>query len=463
MEQAKILNYQEAVYRIAQKSEGNKDGAGFLYAFLIGAGASVSSHIPDGKTMSESFQEKYKIHDCSIQENRQTHKGMTGYQSSLHLVREKTHDKFISQYIREMILSNARRPKPDYRWIINNCYNTLANILIECPYFSRTVFTTNFDPLLYYAFIQNWNTEPVLIRHYEELETMLPKEVYDEFPCLIYLHGYWQNHQLYLEPTQLETYADEWASRLTGWLQHDIIVIGYSGLEDSIALHWLNKCLDRGRTVWWCLYSPSGLRDMDSCHSIEKKLETRRGYLHFFPIRSADQFALDLGKKLGLTQAKDISCVSSIFSWFYPNSIRHFANGASLSYETNGDFVLKFKMGSDTFPGNNHAGINIDSVEHELDISQYKEIIIDYTLISKKLEKKISCFEFKLHSKKNAWSYHVPILSKGENSHKIPLAKFAENAVNLENIWRVVIAADVRCLGTDAEAEIAISKVRITR
>jgi hypothetical protein len=445
---------EKAKYREKEKKRGAE------YVFLIGAGASVSSHIPDGQTMCNNLQDKYKIDKEMIK--KLNVKGDTNYQVILGAIRSITNESFISETIRELI-KKARRSEPDGRWIINNCYNILAGILTEKIHFSRTVFTTNFDPLLYYAFIQNWNIEPILIRHYKELETMRPKDVEEEFPCLIYLHGYWQNHQLYHEPEQFNEYGSEWVNRLLlSWVGHDVIVIGYSGLEDNIALKWLKECLEKGQTVWWCIYCPDGVLRDDQTNPIREKLNVLGKRLKFIPIKSADQFSLDLGKAIGITHAIEISCVNNIFEWFKPNSISHFSNGAELNYTTDKELILDFKLGDDKFPGNNHAGLNIDTVEYEVNIDDFMSIEIDYAVNAKHIAKGSPGFEFKLHSKENAWSYHVPIC-KGKNTLEIPLDKFRDNKVNLNQIWRIVIAADVKCFGRKGEATVSISKTRLNK
>ena len=69
-------------------------------------------------------------------------------------------------------------------------------------------------------------------------------------------------------------------------------------------------------------------------------------------------------------------------------------------------------------------------------------------------------FEFKLHSPYNAWSYHVPIERVGLNTHKIPLERFIEHEVDLSRIWRIVIAADVNCLGRNGQVRIALKRAK---
>jgi len=462
------LRYEDAILRLARKAQGRRThGSGFQYVFLVGAGASVSSHIPDGRTMCDQLRSKYPVTDDEIDKFERM--GMTRYQATLRAIRDTLDDKFISRYIREMILNNARRPEPDGRWIVNNFYDTLANILAEKSYFCRVALTTNFDPLLYYAFIQNRNTEPVLIRHFEELESMRPREVYEEFPCLMYLHGYWQNHQLYNDPSQLGTYAAQWVEGLSQLLlEHDVIVVGYSGLEDSIALEWIRKCLQRGRDVFWCVHSPDGYLDNARVAqilaklTIDSKLPLDRQNLKFAPIPNADRAALDLGKALGLPRATQLATLHDVFPWFSPAGMSVFANGGSVEPRAEGSLILDFAMGDDPFPGNNHAGINIDTVEHQLSLDGYNALSVEYTVEALTAPADAAGFEIKLHSEKNAWSYHLPLRPEG-NSHLVLLDEYRRNDVDLRRIWRVVIAADVKCLGTSGGARITIKRTSLTK
>ena len=315
------MNYQKAISQIVKASDQHKgDSQNFKYSFLIGAGASVSSHLPDGTTLCEEVLNTYDDIKREDIPKTQARLGVNRYQAIFNELRQVLHDSNISEFVRDMILDNARRPAPDFRWIINNCYSTLANILLEKPGFSRAVFTTNFDPLMYYSFIQDWNTEPVLIRHPEELVTMLPKQAFKNFPSLIYLHGYWQNHDQYHEPGQLQSYISEWGAMLNDWLDQGLIVIGYSGSEESIALEWIKKVLNNSKSVWWGVYTPAGNIDHSYCSEIESKIGSHNGNLNFFPIPDADQFALDLGSALDLDKPKQIIALNSVFDWFRPNS-----------------------------------------------------------------------------------------------------------------------------------------------
>lgn len=440
---------------IGARRIGNKNG--FQYVYLVGAGASVASNIPDAFNMCKEIREKFKeIKDDEIEQNIKN--GMSKYQATFFEARKYTDDKFLSRFVRDQI-KKARRPKPDYRWIINNFYNTLAEILVECKFFSGLILTTNFDPLLYYAFIQNWSTEPSLIRHYEEIKSMRPQDVLDEFPAIIYLHGYWQNHWLYHEPSELEQYAKQWKSVLSQYFYHDVIVVGYSGLEDSIAIDWLKECLNNNQTIWWCIHCPNDNVERDNYRYIElirrKVGDCNSKKLKIFPIKNAEQFILDLGSGLNLMQARKIQCLYSIFNWFKPINIDQFSNGASLRFDTKGYLTLNFKMGNDPFPGNNHAGINIDTVYYELCLKRFKKLRIFYNVNKITALKTSPGFEFKLHSINNAWSYHVPFEAK-EGYHEIPLIKFSEQGVDLDRIWRIVIAVDVKCLGKDGECTIKI-------
>jgi len=519
------------------------------YIFLIGAGASVASHIPDGGAMCKEilantlidfrlenanlpFEKRISVFEQMVQQFLD--QGMTKYQSIMCAVRNSKDESWIARYIRQLILTNARRPKPDNRWIINNCYNVLANIISNRIRFSRMIITTNFDPLIYYAFIQNWDTEPVLIRSHNELFSMQPEQVKEFFPCLIFLHGYWHNHQVYNDPKQYESHRDKWINALsTSWINNDVIVIGYSGLEDNIAQKWLSACLKEGRTVWWCLYRPKSrkvstsgiflnnakevlekciksyvddkpdkknyftnslsselvkkldewlqkwdlgryLSDADEKREIRSRLEHTGNNLKFVNIEDADSFALKLGSEMDFREAKDVQSAVTVFPWFHPNDVSKFENGASVNFEPilyesmRPEFEIKFKMGDDAFPGNNHGGINIDSVEHEInldDLRKTNKCIRVYYLVREmeinddsEVKKAI---EFKLHSRKSAWSYLMPISSETPNYHDIPLHEFTKNGVDLTSVWRLVIAADVKGLGKQGKVKIRITKSEI--
>jgi len=487
------------------------------YVFLVGAGASIASHIPDGRTMATSILAdviKYlhnrfgngtefdeNADEFQAEADRHKSSGMTGYQAIMCATASLRTEDWIAKYIRSLILDHARRPAPDRRWIINNCYNVLANIATETRKFARVILTTNFDPLLYYAFIQNWDTEPVLIRHHSELDTMKATAAREAFPCLLYLHGYWQNHLVYNDPQQFNNYRDEWVNGLSdsAWVDNDVIVVGYSGLEDNIAQSWLERCIKRRRHIWWCLYRPSeppvrrgdgldtkkkpGLLDkwLDrwmpqvpmTDQEEEDAIRERLGspppdLLTFVKTESADDFAVQLGchRGLNLSQAKRVSAAVTVAGWFRPNDMSEFGNGATITPKTDeptSGILLEFEMGQDSLPGNNHAGINIDTVEHEVslqdELNTGKALRVHYELVFAEPTTVEPKFEFKLHSKNNAWSALLPLVPDTGGYCDIPLADFKEKGgIDLCTIWRIVIAADVVGLGIRGKAHIRIKR-----
>ncbi len=451
------MTYKRQLEKIAMR----KDPSGYQYVFLIGAGASVSSGVPDGAQMIKTLMNIHNIQEDDIKK-KMFGSSMTHYQAAMSCIQDRAGSGWISEFIRKLI-RKARRPEPDGRWIINNCYDTLANILIEKPGFSRVVMTTNFDPLLYYAFIQNWNDEPILIRHPDEANTMLHGKIYDEFVPLLYLHGYWQNHFQYNDPSTLDDYLERWHGRLEEYHKKDVIVIGYSGIEDSIAIRWLTESLNKNwNRVWWCLYAPDGKLDYEQIQPIQKRLGGFVGdRLQFIAISSADDFVVDLGCELGLERAAQIRCLRQVMPWFRPSISSQFVNGAKLTTDFANGLLLKVETGGDEFPANNHAGFNIDTVVYEMDLTKHKAIVVEYEVIQTSNEKPEPKFEFKLHSRLNAWSYHIPIRNIGIQTEWISLAEFKKHHVDISRIWRIVLAADVGCLGTKSSAEIRFISTKL--
>jgi len=87
---------------------------------------------------------------------------------------------------------------------------------------------------------------------------------------------------------------------------------------------------------------------------------------------------------------------------------------------------------------------------------------VEYTVEALTAPADAAGFEIKLHSEKNAWSYHLPLRPEG-NSHLVLLDEYRRNDVDLRRIWRVVIAADVKCLGTSGGARITIKRTSLTK
>ncbi len=448
------------------------------FVFLIGAGASVTSHIPDGATVLKGLKKKYKFSHEVVDEYRDKLR-MTEYQATMYAIRNHSANGAfeISDYIRMLIEKNARRRAPDNRWIINNCHEVVAGILVHKPDFARAAITTNFDPLLNYALLQQWNTEPLLIRHYDEVESMKPAALQHRFPVLLHIHGYWQNHEVYNDPVQFAEWMSQWNAALEQSWPSDVIVIGYSGQEDSIAMEWLRCCVRYGRTVWWCRYAPGGrLREFLSDEDIVANLANNRistgrvrSQVEFIPIEGADQFALQLGTALSVPGAKDMKGIADVFPWFKPSEVSAFGNNATAKLKTyKGNIAFRespdalepkitFSMAGAKNPANNHAGINIDTVEREFRMpKRATKIRIYYSGSSSQKDRR---FEFKLHSRKNAHRVLIPIFPNKQGYHDIPLSKFLN--VDLKTIWRVVIAADSDAIKPREKASIRIHRTEL--
>lgn len=93
--------YENAISRIVKRSTGAESvGTDFQYIFLDGAGASVSSNIPDTPTICRNIQEIYKIEETEISDFMKQ-ESRTIYQATFRAAMEKSDNNFISRFVRD--------------------------------------------------------------------------------------------------------------------------------------------------------------------------------------------------------------------------------------------------------------------------------------------------------------------------------------------------------------------------
>jgi tetratricopeptide (TPR) repeat protein len=166
--------------------------------------------------------------------------------------------------------------------------------------FCRTIFTTNFDPLLQRSL-------QLVSRLYfmsDRPEALEPPEDEDQDAIhLVYSHGSVHRYLLLNTTEEIEKARARNAPALVPYLQrHGVLVIGYSGWLDA-TMEALSHCNSFDGNLYWCdLYRPEEAAKRLSTAAREL-LASKAGYAYYVPIAGADELMLALHRKLGLGDA----------------------------------------------------------------------------------------------------------------------------------------------------------------
>ena len=124
-------------------------------------------------------------------------------------------------------------------------------------------------------------------------------------------------------------------------------------------------------------------------------------------------------------------------------------NGIKLSIHTHRDYAK---------PGENYAGVDINTVQRLFDLSGCSELELQYdATVSAPLPPEKSFFEVKLQSLEAG---HIELAGTGRNrTVKIPLQKYVQKGVNLRAIKKIVIAANCELIGCGASLELILKRI----
>ncbi|HBS29781.1 MAG TPA: hypothetical protein DEB06_10115, partial [Phycisphaerales bacterium] len=192
---------------------------------------------------------------------------------TLHLRRE---------YFRSLIRAIGKR--------MNGAHLYLAALAAEQPRFCRTIFTTNFDPLLQRA-LQLADRAYMISDRPEVLET--PDDDTGGAIHLIYTHGTAARYRMLNSKEEIDSAADKNGPLLVHYLKtHPVIVMGWGGAEDALMRALLAvPQFDCG--LYWCGTAPDPTAVGALSPEAKQLLSHTRG-THYVHIVSADQTMADL-------------------------------------------------------------------------------------------------------------------------------------------------------------------------
>ncbi|WP_321301846.1 SIR2 family protein [uncultured Sphaerochaeta sp.] len=356
------------------------------FSLLLGSGCSCTSGIRSGEELVKIWKDEIIQKESQYEEEKSTDayfKQCTWYDEEYAYSKlfEKLYDLPIQrkEFIEGEIVGKI--PSLGYAYLVK---------LVECGAFN-TIFTTNFDDLINEAFYKYGNVEhrPIVCAHDSSIMSITPLS---KRPKIIKLHGdyLFDNIKSIDNETKnlgenMQLKVEEFA-RITG-----LIVVGYSGCDDSVMDVLLNKIEDDKfyqHGIYWCI------RKGDK---ISKKLvtliEKNRCYLIY--IDGFDELMCELGKKLD-----DISPIEYLTDENPSNTIKNIIENEKLK-NTNSKFLkaaltdltnkyIKLSKQDELNTQEN----NQEDEQFNIDNPKEKDLNINDRTVVERLQKKIELEEY---------------------------------------------------------------------
>jgi tetratricopeptide (TPR) repeat protein len=204
-------------------------------------------------------------------------------------------NKMRRQYLRDAI----QRSHPN----VNGAHIFLAGVLEAqemwewgAP-FCRTIFTTNFDPLLQRS-LQLVNKLYYMTDRPDVLEP--PDDDQSEAIHLVYTHGSVHRYDLLNTEDQIKHARKRNAPTLIDYFRrHGVIVIGYSGWADT-TMEALSSCASFDSNLYWCDIHPASEVEARIRPEVLKILEASEKHAYYVPITGADEAMRLLHRELKL-------------------------------------------------------------------------------------------------------------------------------------------------------------------
>lgn len=422
------------------------------YLFLVGAGASRSAGIPLAKTIAGDLKRRLARQGVPFR-SEDVPNDVSEYQAVMSKFAPDEQVRIVRRYIQK---AKSR----DGKWKLNHFYLVLAEIYRNYPTYPRTLLTTNFDPLLQEALSER-GLDTKSIKHYQEIDSMSPFETSD-FPSVVHLHGYWQNHFLYNSLREWTTYRENWRARLvSSLLPFGLVMIGYSGHPDDIVMQTLSAVRQGSGQlagdILWC--RKAGTR---MSYEVRSALEAL-GNVREVIIEDADSFMLRLGEALELPEVLKLSTLAEVIRGQSPSLVREYRNHANVEFDFGQGPKRSMSLRIRTDPthelaGENYAGIDIFATTRLFDLSKYSQMILQYDARLIELGRGGErVFEIKLES---AEAGHIETVRLGRNQDvSMSLKLFSDDGVDLGAVEHIVIGAQCEHIGLGATLELNLKRI----
>jgi tetratricopeptide (TPR) repeat protein len=270
-----------------QSIADNLDDGNTRFAFLLGAGASVSSGIPSGEELANKWLKELKKFNPEKHSTLQEFINDSSTPSPAHHYSKIFEERFQHNprdgynEIEKIITHNSIEPSVGYI--------LLANFLLETE--NNIVITTNFDRLPETALLTVFNQHSKVIYH----ENMLPILALDnKKPTIVKIHN-----DVFFQPRNNEEHtaklSDAWKKKIDEILtNYHLIIMGYGGNDrEGLMQHLLDY--QEPEKLYWCFRNEQKIPKK----VLERKvLEKKFKLVQIDEKGGFDSFMLNLNQKM---------------------------------------------------------------------------------------------------------------------------------------------------------------------
>lgn len=195
-------------------------------------------------------------------------------------------DEMARRFLAEIIKRGGKRLNPAHLY--------LASLMSEKPHLFRTIFTTNFDPLLQRS-LQLVNM-PYFVSDRPDVMQHPDDDGDVDALHLVHVHGSIYRYLLLNTPEDIVSFAELNQPLLQQYFRkHAVLIIGYGGWDDAIT-RALAKVDRFSKNLYWCDLGPSPERSGIS--DLGRALIQKQSSAFYVPIKGADDLLVSLHQRL---------------------------------------------------------------------------------------------------------------------------------------------------------------------
>lgn len=257
------------------------------YSLLIGAGCSVTSGVDSGGALIKKWRKEiFEAENSDGLSEEEFWKNQYEWYDSRNPYSSLFQKKYDLPRQRRIFVEKQvakKDPSIGYAYLVK---------LIEEKYFN-TVFTTNFDDLLYEAFYRFSTERPIVCAHDSSISSIT---ITSSRPKIIKLHGDYLFDDIKSSLRETESLDDNMKRKFIEFAKdHGLVVVGYAGNDRSIMdilsmLLQSNEYFKHG--IYWCIREGEETLSEDLRHLLWKDR------VYYVPIKGFDELMSTLNHSL---------------------------------------------------------------------------------------------------------------------------------------------------------------------
>jgi len=268
------------------KSISDNKAKGRRFAFLLGAGASVTSGIKGAGKLAEQWFGEIKENDpIKYQQILETKSfdinNIAASYTQIYQARFKDFPDDGYREIEELMSDDKVQPSFGYTVLAQVLNNTRHNVVL----------TTNFDRLTETALLYYQNTHARVIAHEEMLNVIA---IHDQQPSIVKIHRDMQFSPM-SEEQEVDNLDSKWSDIIRSLLsQYSLICLGYGGNDNGLMDILKQEVQNNSKAkVYWCYRN-------DITNEIKQLAKESKTQFKQVKVKGFDEFMLDLNQALGL-------------------------------------------------------------------------------------------------------------------------------------------------------------------